>query len=697
MKADRAAPLIAQKFGMRNVTPPPGTLPALQAERVDAQISICNRIISATIGELPIRIMQKDTVNGEMVLVEDDSHPALEVLNAPTPDASFTTDQIFEHAASSLVLAGNSFVAVEKLTPDGSGDPKELWPRNPSQMQVTLDPKTGMKTGYHFGVRISGQPQLYNLDEMVHTRLVNVNLDFMGAGRIQPVRSEVMTNFWMNRFNEKFFQNGLAIDKMWSPEKESGGIFGTTEATQLREVLRGDYQGVNNAHGVFINPYPGKLEDMTEGVKDSSFIEGKNLNREIILGTLGIPPMLAGVLKFSSYANALLQERVMWMYTVKPLLRIIQNAWTLQFIQRFWDDDAVLQFDLRGVQALREDELKTMRTWSIGVRSGFVTPNEARVKMGLEEIDGGAELRLPQASGAFGAEATGDSGKQIKIERRLTPREVVQKKMDDLVLKLFDKVQAQTVKSLDQMLQKYFRDQRIRIAKNLDKYVVGGKSMTKLWLYSKEKNWTKADDIPFVPDPLFDLFAENDALELLANPIIAEALIRAGQGFIDQSGFAGVAFNLQNPLIRTATGEFFNRIVKLNDTSFAQLQNMINDAISNGDTQRELQKTIKDTWREFADHRAKRIARTEATGMVNRGNLLAYQATGVTKKRWLATLDSKTRFDHSAAHNETVGVNEQFQRTGWAMSAPGDPSAPAAQTVNCRCVIAPVVEFEEDE
>jgi HK97 family phage portal protein len=696
-KADRAAPIIGRRYGMDRVTPPVGTAPAMQAERVDSQIAIATRILSATIGELPIRIMQEDTVKGELVLVEDNSHPALAVLKTPTPNAEYTQDQLFEHAAQALVLAGNSYTAVEKLTPDGSGDPQELWPRNPLQMDVALDKVTGMKTGYHFGPRISGEPQMYNLDEMVHTRLVNINQDFVGAGRVQPVRSEVMTNFWMNRFNERFFQNGLRIDKMWMPEKDTGAMFGAAKAKELFEVLQGQFGGVDNAHGLFVNPYPGRLENMSEGVADASFIEGKKINREVILGTLGIPPMLAGILEFSSYSNALLQERVMWMYTVKPLLRVIANAWTVQFVQQFWDDPAVLQFDLRGVEALREDELKTTRTVSLAVRSGFMTPNEARARIGLEEIEGADELKQPMASGAFGAEAAGSGDKAHKpVRRRLTDRELAQEHIDGVVLKVFDKEQSLTVKALDQMLKQYFREQRIRINKQLDTFTRTGKAMSRLWMYTKEKRWTK-DDIPFVPDPIFDLLAENNALALLADPLIVEALMRAGQGFIDESGFTGVAFNTQNPLILTATEEFVNRIEAMNETSFQELQGILSDAVVNGSTIREVKKAITTRWSDFSDYRALRIARTEATGIVNRGNLLAYQATGVMKKKWLATLDSKTRFDHAASHNDVVGVNESFTKTGWAMSAPGDPSAPAHQTVNCRCAVAPVIEFSEDE
>jgi hypothetical protein len=56
-------------------------------------------------------------------------------------------------------------------------------------------------------------------------------------------------------------------------------------------------------------------------------------------------------------------------------------------------------------------------------------------------------------------------------------------------------------------------------------------------------------------------------------------------------------------------------------------------------------------------------------------------------KEWLATKDDRTRPDHIAADGQQVEMNGKFIVGGVLMDRPGDTSAPAEQTVNCRCAL----------
>jgi hypothetical protein len=85
--------------------------------------------------------------------------------------------------------------------------------------------------------------------------------------------------------------------------------------------------------------------------------------------------------------------------------------------------------------------------------------------------------------------------------------------------------------------------------------------------------------------------------------------------------------------------------------------------------------------------RAKRIARTEFTGMQNAGALAALIDEGVTHKRWLATDDERTRIEHREADGQVRRIDEPFIVGGFALMMPGDPTAPPHLTVNCRCSI----------
>ena len=84
-----------------------------------------------------------------------------------------------------------------------------------------------------------------------------------------------------------------------------------------------------------------------------------------------------------------------------------------------------------------------------------------------------------------------------------------------------------------------------------------------------------------------------------------------------------------------------------------------------------------------------RTARTAVTGAQNAGRLDTYRAAqdmGIKlQKRWLATLDGKTRHAHAMLDGQTVDIDKPFKVDGYEIMYPGDSSAPGYLVYNCRC------------
>jgi len=87
-----------------------------------------------------------------------------------------------------------------------------------------------------------------------------------------------------------------------------------------------------------------------------------------------------------------------------------------------------------------------------------------------------------------------------------------------------------------------------------------------------------------------------------------------------------------------------------------------------------------------------RIARTESNRIENSGRLKAFkdgEKKGLKlKKKWISTIDKRTRASHRALQGETVGLDELFSN---GLRYPGDPYGSARDVINCRCTH--VVEF----
>jgi uncharacterized protein with gpF-like domain len=98
----------------------------------------------------------------------------------------------------------------------------------------------------------------------------------------------------------------------------------------------------------------------------------------------------------------------------------------------------------------------------------------------------------------------------------------------------------------------------------------------------------------------------------------------------------------------------------------------------------------------FLDLRAETIARTESLRALSEARQEAteqiIEQTGIlpeaVTRTWRATHDERTRDTHAAMDGQRVGLTEPFiSPSGAQLMYPGDPSAPASETISCRCVV----------
>lgn len=114
-----------------------------------------------------------------------------------------------------------------------------------------------------------------------------------------------------------------------------------------------------------------------------------------------------------------------------------------------------------------------------------------------------------------------------------------------------------------------------------------------------------------------------------------------------------------------------------------------------GEDIEELRARLRETFsREAAqlgEVREERIARTEAGRAWNTSVLGAAQAlTGPERplvKQWRTRGDERVRHDHDAVDGQLRLLDESFTVGGVPMVSPHDPTAPANQVCNCRCIL----------
>jgi len=207
--------------------------------------------------------------------------------------------------------------------------------------------------------------------------------------------------------------------------------------------------------------------------------------------------------------------------------------------------------------------------------------------------------------------------------------------------------------------------------------------------YESTQNIQGADDhAKQIKDILLEDYA--DAIEKFARRILNAAKARHGPDNIkvDEQSFF-------ERLVQTYLAE--RGLDKISDdiagTTKQQLLNAIRAGQRAGEGQQAIGQQLRDAVPRLSSARAGVIARTETHAASNFANEEAAKETGLElQKEWIAAMGERTRNDHSDADGQTVGRDEPFVVGGEQLKYPGDPNGSAANIINCRCVVAYIVQ-----
>jgi len=130
------------------------------------------------------------------------------------------------------------------------------------------------------------------------------------------------------------------------------------------------------------------------------------------------------------------------------------------------------------------------------------------------------------------------------------------------------------------------------------------------------------------------------------------------------------------------------RVAMISTTTRDRINQSITRGIEEGLSLDQIARSIRTTSAIESAVRANVIARTETHNAAGSSSQEAAKELGLTnlRKTWLASIDGRERETHAEANGQEVGLNEVFVVGGFPMMYPGDTSAPASETINCRCV-----------
>lgn len=162
--------------------------------------------------------------------------------------------------------------------------------------------------------------------------------------------------------------------------------------------------------------------------------------------------------------------------------------------------------------------------------------------------------------------------------------------------------------------------------------------------------------------------------------VVAAASDQSGDNTDVSAGFT-VSASLAEYYFAAAT----SRLTRVSDTVWDEARSQLTEGVQRGESITQLTDRISGV-HGIAEGRAKVIARTEVLTAARGGAYDEVSTLGMTgTHEWLAVNDTRTRETHAQADGQVVALDQPFAVGGYSLRFPGDPNAPASETIQCRC------------
>ncbi|WP_329291883.1 phage portal protein [Streptomyces pseudovenezuelae] len=494
------------------------------------------------------------------------------------------------------------------------------------------------------------------------------------------------------------------------------------------------------------------VERMTFTPEEMEYLESRMANAAEVMLAFGVPHdyLSAG----TTYENRAAARTTLWSDTLTPKLETIGSEIDLRMLP---DDNEEAEFDLSTVGALQEAQDSVANRTRASVYADSMMIDEARAALGLDPLPGGIgqhtltpyRAQFAPVQGAAGTDAarswdadfsrlpqpTPDVGAVVEraveaalarllggpapqVDARPTPRLA---RADDApsspsladINAAYDELEGTGRRAV----QSLAREQRDRVLRDFDRLMKKpersaswlGEVRTEAAALAREQTLTLAP-----PDAEEVPAARLTDLDVASGPEGWEERIKVGQlfdprywrrrtgevlrPFVERAWKRGGAsitadFDLDEPTVADALRDRVEELAgQVTATTEAVLRSqLLAHGVAEGESVPELRARIQQVFTNLSDYRATMIARTETVGGYNAASFLAALDAGATRKTWLANADQRTRETHRQENGRTAAMNKRFTLTKsrW----PADPTAPAAQSINCRCALT--FTFEE--
>lgn len=361
---------------------------SIDSAQTHSVVWACERIISESIGMMPLNMMQ-ETDKGKFPVKTKPMHRALK--RAPNPE--MTAMSMRETMTAHCVMGGNCFAQIFRQS--GTGEAYELYPIPPDQVKIDRE-KTGQKRLTYVVKDGNSAEKTYTVDRARPHDILHVpglsDDGINGYSVISKARQSIGTAQSAERYAAKFYASGgrppyhIEWDKKFKSDEDFD---------KWAVAWRASYGSPDGFHKAPITEPGMKLVQDGLSPEDSQFLETRQFGVPEICRWFLISPHMVGDLTHGTFSNI---ENLYEQYLKGTL-----SGWITRWEQNLWrciltnnEKSAGFYFNHNVNGLLRAAFETRMKGHATALANGFKTINEVRDLEDYNPLPSGGDVARVQ-------------------------------------------------------------------------------------------------------------------------------------------------------------------------------------------------------------------------------------------------------------------------------------------------------------
>lgn len=343
----------------------------------EATYFACMKILSESIGKLPLRLLQQKDNGG---IVKAYKHPLYKVVSSK-PNPYQTATHFWSTVEFNRNHYGNAYVWIQ-----GAGSKTNLWILPNDGVEIFVDDKGlwGTKNAlwYVFTNQKTQQKNKISFDSILHFKTSTSFDGIKGLSVRETLATTVDGNLKAQAMLNRAYENGF-VGKV--ALQYTGQLSPELEKEYQKRIA--DFVADGNANNVIPMMLGTLLQPINTKLADNEFLGLKKYSALQIAAAFGIKPNQINDYEKSSYASAEAQQLSFY---VDTLLYIIKQ-YEEELSNKLLSDDELEKgyyFNFNVSVILRADLKTQIESLVSAVSNGIYTPNEARGFLDMGALPG---------------------------------------------------------------------------------------------------------------------------------------------------------------------------------------------------------------------------------------------------------------------------------------------------------------------